>query len=86
MQKNTHQSNQTSQDWLTTVDANEIAHRNIQQTYLIYILEDISGKYNQDWYFSSYWQEAEKEAEADFKSGRSKSFKNVDDLLDDLKK
>lgn len=40
----------------------------------------------QSWFWTKEWQEGEKEAEEDIADGRVKSFKNVDDLLEDLEK
>ncbi len=40
----------------------------------------------QSWFWTREWQEAEKEAEEDIKSGRVKKFKNVQELIKDLDK
>ena len=40
----------------------------------------------QSWFWTGEWQEAEKEAEEDIKSGRVKKFKNVQELIKDLDK
>lgn len=40
----------------------------------------------QAWFWAKEWQEAEKEAEEDIKSGRVKKFKNVQELINDLDK
>lgn len=41
---------------------------------------------NQTWFWTKQWQEAEKEAQADIRSGRVKKFKNVEDLIKELDK
>ncbi|MDI6907931.1 MAG: hypothetical protein QMC81_10680 [Thermoanaerobacterales bacterium] len=38
----------------------------------------------QAYFWSEEWQAAEKEAEYDIRNGRTRSFENVDDLLEDL--
>ncbi|MEW6541547.1 MAG: AbrB/MazE/SpoVT family DNA-binding domain-containing protein [Bacillota bacterium] len=38
----------------------------------------------QAWFWTAKWQEAEKQAQADLKAGRTKAFPNVDELLEDL--
>ncbi len=38
----------------------------------------------QSWFWNKEWQEAEKEVEADLKTGKVKKFKNVEDLIKDL--
>jgi len=40
----------------------------------------------QSWFWSKHWQEAEKEAEVDIKTGRVKKFNNVEELIKDLDK
>ena len=40
----------------------------------------------QSWFWAKEWQEAEKEAEEDIKSGRVKKFKNVQELIANLDK
>ena len=40
----------------------------------------------QAWFWTKKWQEAEKEAEDDLKSGKVKKFKNVEELIEDLDK
>lgn len=40
----------------------------------------------QSWFWTKEWQEAEKEAEADLKSGRAKKFKTVEELIKGLDK
>lgn len=40
----------------------------------------------QSWFWTKEWQDAEKEAEEDIKSGRVKKFKNVQELITDLNK
>jgi antitoxin MazE len=39
---------------------------------------------SQSYFWTKKWQSAEKEADADIKAGRVKSFKSVKDLLKDL--
>lgn len=39
---------------------------------------------DQAWFWSKKWQEAEKEVEADFRAGKVKKFKNIEDLIKDL--
>lgn len=39
---------------------------------------------NQAYFWTKEWQEAEKKVDEDFKAGRFKTFKNVDDFLKDL--
>ena len=40
----------------------------------------------QSWFWTREWQEAEKEAEEDMKSGRVEKFKNVQELIKGLDK
>lgn len=40
----------------------------------------------QAWFWTKEWQDAEKEAEADIRTGRVKKFKNVEKLIKDLDK
>jgi len=40
----------------------------------------------QAWFWTKKWQEAEREAEDDLKSGKAKKFKNVEELIEDLDK
>ncbi|MBM3248761.1 MAG: AbrB/MazE/SpoVT family DNA-binding domain-containing protein [Candidatus Omnitrophica bacterium] len=40
----------------------------------------------QSWFWSKEWQEAEKEADADLKSGEVKKFKTVEELIKNLDK
>ncbi len=40
----------------------------------------------QSWFWSKDWQEAEKEADADLKTGKVKKFKTVEDLIKNLDK
>ena len=40
----------------------------------------------QAWFWTKKWQEAEREAEDDLKSGKVKKFKNVEELIEDLDK
>ncbi|MEN8115016.1 MAG: AbrB/MazE/SpoVT family DNA-binding domain-containing protein [Actinomycetota bacterium] len=39
---------------------------------------------DQAWFWTERWQAMEREADADFASGRAASFDDVEDLLDDL--
>lgn len=41
---------------------------------------------DQAWFWTNEWQQAEREAEADIRSGRVKKFKNVEDLIKELDK
>ena len=41
---------------------------------------------SQSWFWSKEWQEAEREAETDIKSGRAKKFKNIEELIKNLDK
>jgi len=41
---------------------------------------------NQAYFWTNRWQEAEREADEDIKSGRVKSFASVDELIKDLDK
>jgi phosphoglycolate phosphatase-like HAD superfamily hydrolase len=38
----------------------------------------------QSWFWTAEWQEAEKEAHADIKAGKTKVFPDVDELLEEL--
>ncbi len=38
----------------------------------------------QSWFWTAEWQEAEKEAQADIKAGKTKVFPDVDELLEEL--
>jgi AbrB family looped-hinge helix DNA binding protein len=38
----------------------------------------------QEWFWTERWQEGEKKAEEDLKTGRYKEFNNIDDLIKDL--
>ena len=40
----------------------------------------------QAWFWTKKWQEAEREAEDDLKSGKAKKFKTVEELIADLDK
>lgn len=40
----------------------------------------------QAWFWTKEWQETEKEAESDLKSGKVKKFKTVEELINDLDK
>lgn len=40
----------------------------------------------QSWFWTKEWQDAEKEAEEDIRSGRVKRFKNAQELIKDLDK
>lgn len=40
----------------------------------------------QAWFWTDKWQEGEKEADDNIKTGKVKSFDNIDDLLEDLDK
>ncbi|MDP2939143.1 MAG: AbrB/MazE/SpoVT family DNA-binding domain-containing protein [Candidatus Omnitrophota bacterium] len=40
----------------------------------------------QSWFWTKEWQEAEKEADSDLKSGKVKKFKSVEDLIKNLDK
>lgn len=40
----------------------------------------------QAWFWTKEWQEAEKEAEQNIRTGRVKKFKSVEDLIKDLDK
>lgn len=40
----------------------------------------------QSWFWTKEWQEAEKEADADLKSGRVKKFETIEELIEDLDK
>lgn len=39
---------------------------------------------SQKWFWTEEWQEGEEEADRDIRTGRVKSFNNVEDLIDDL--
>lgn len=38
----------------------------------------------QAWFWTTEWQEAERQAQADINAGRTEAFPNVDELLEDL--
>ena len=38
----------------------------------------------QAWFWTTPWQDAERQAQADIKAGRIKAFVNIDDLLEEL--
>ena len=38
----------------------------------------------QAWFWTTKWQEAERQAQADIKAGRAKAFQSVDELLEEL--
>lgn len=63
----------------------DILETNIKEGKIIITPKKIIDA-DQTWFWTKEWQESEKEAEADLKTGKVKKFKNVEDLIADLDK
>lgn len=56
---------------------------NGEDTIILHIKELVAE--DDSWYWSEEWQQMEREADEDIKAGRTKTFKNIEDLIRELK-
>ena len=56
--------------------------QSLEGLFTLWLKEKLEA--DQAWYWSAGWQQAEKEAEADFEAGRYKDFESMDALIADL--
>jgi AbrB family looped-hinge helix DNA binding protein len=69
----------------TNLKSGDLLEVNIESDGSIRLTPQIAIDRSQAYFWTKRWQEGERQAEEDIRSGRVKKFENVDDLIADLK-
>lgn len=68
----------------SNLKAGDILEVHIEEDGSIRLIPQIAIDRSQAYFWTGRWQEGERQAEEDIRSGRMKKFDNVDDLIADL--